>query len=48
MKVMKSFNMRFFFFFFSADFEHREQEKTRIEKAFRESDKRLGELVASK
>ncbi|XP_025095022.1 exocyst complex component 4-like isoform X4 [Pomacea canaliculata] len=31
----------------SADFEHREQEKTRIEKAFRESDKRLGELVAN-
>ncbi|KAL8567914.1 hypothetical protein ACOMHN_059036 [Nucella lapillus] len=29
----------------SADFEQREQEKTRIEKAFRESDKRLGELV---
>ncbi|CAL1542035.1 unnamed protein product [Lymnaea stagnalis] len=29
----------------SADFEQREKEKTRIEKAFRESDKRLGELV---
>lgn len=29
----------------SADFEQRENEKTRIEKAFRESDKRLGELV---
>ncbi|XP_070211781.1 exocyst complex component 4-like isoform X2 [Littorina saxatilis] len=31
----------------SADFEQREQEKTRIEKAFRESDKRLGELVTA-
>ncbi|KAK7482018.1 hypothetical protein BaRGS_00026710 [Batillaria attramentaria] len=31
----------------SADFEQREQEKTRIEKAFRESDKRLGELVTT-
>ncbi|XP_050406103.1 exocyst complex component 4 [Patella vulgata] len=29
----------------SADFEQREKEKTRIEKAFRESEKRLGELV---
>ncbi|GFO03009.1 exocyst complex component 4, partial [Plakobranchus ocellatus] len=29
----------------TADFEQREREKTRIEKAFRESDKRLGELV---
>ena len=32
----------------SADFEQREKEKTKIEKAFRESDKKLGELVASK
>uniref|UniRef100_A0A2C9LZQ8 Exocyst complex component Sec8 n=1 Tax=Biomphalaria glabrata TaxID=6526 RepID=A0A2C9LZQ8_BIOGL len=31
----------------SADFEQREKEKTRIEKAYRESDKRLGELVAN-
>ncbi|CAG5127523.1 unnamed protein product, partial [Candidula unifasciata] len=30
----------------SADFEQREKEKTRIEKAYRESDKQLGELVA--
>ncbi|BFZ01691.1 hypothetical protein BsWGS_04729 [Bradybaena similaris] len=29
----------------SADFEQREKEKTRIEKAYRESDKQLGELV---
>ncbi|ESO90976.1 hypothetical protein LOTGIDRAFT_122393, partial [Lottia gigantea] len=29
----------------SADFEQREKEKTRIEKAFKESEKRLGELV---
>ncbi|XP_064602166.1 LOW QUALITY PROTEIN: exocyst complex component 4-like [Liolophura sinensis] len=29
----------------SADFEQREKEKARIEKAFRESDKKLGELV---
>jgi len=29
----------------SADFEQREKEKARIEKSFRESDKKLGELV---
>lgn len=31
--------------YFSADFEQRENEKKRIEKAFKESDKNLGVLV---
>ena len=30
---------------FSADFEQREKEKARIERAFKSSDKRLGESV---
>lgn len=34
--------------FDSANYDQREKEKTRIEKAFRESDKRLGELVTGK
>lgn len=37
--------MYFIFYFYSADFEQREKEKARIEKAFKQSDKRLGELV---
>lgn len=34
--------------FGSADYEQREKEKTRIEKAYRESDRRIGELVTGK
>ena len=37
--------MYFIFYFYSADFEKREKEKARIEKAFKQSDKKLGHLV---
>lgn len=37
--------MYFIFYFYSSDFEQREKEKARIEKAFKQSDKKLGQLV---
>lgn len=37
--------MYFKFYFYSSDFEQREKEKARIEKAFKQSDKKLGQLV---
>lgn len=41
----KTLNTKMYSGHFSADFEQRENEKKRIEKAFKESDKKLGVLV---
>lgn len=40
-----SYSISFNFKCFSADFQQREKEKARIEKAFKESDKKLGDQV---